>query len=259
MRRNDLPKVLILTLVKNAIDLAATYIANIERLTYPRDLLSVGILESDSVDGSDRAYRVVADALGMKLRRSSFHKRDFGYQLPEGLPRWEPGIQAERRAILAKSRNHLLFRALSDEDWVLWLDVDVIDFQADLIQVLLSYRKDILQPNCVLDKKGPSFDKNAWRDHGQRLLSDLRSEGEVVPLHAVGGTALLVKADLHRDGLIFPPYFYGDRNARARQQKEFIETSRFGEIETEGLGIMANDMGIRCYGLPAIEIFHRKK
>jgi hypothetical protein len=31
-----------------------------------------------------------------------------------------------------------------------------------------------------------------------------------------------------------------------------------GEIETEGLGIMAKDMGIECWGLPDLEIRHAK-
>ncbi|MCU1394101.1 MAG: hypothetical protein JWM34_2529 [Ilumatobacteraceae bacterium] len=30
-----------------------------------------------------------------------------------------------------------------------------------------------------------------------------------------------------------------------------------GEVETEGLAIMANDMGITCWGLPDVEIRHR--
>ena len=30
-----------------------------------------------------------------------------------------------------------------------------------------------------------------------------------------------------------------------------------GEIETEGLGIMAADMGLECWGLPLLEIRHR--
>jgi len=30
-----------------------------------------------------------------------------------------------------------------------------------------------------------------------------------------------------------------------------------GEIETEGLGIMAHDMGYECWGLPNLEVIHR--
>lgn len=34
--------------------------------------------------------------------------------------------EAYRRGILARSRNFLLFEALHDEGWVLWLDVDIV-------------------------------------------------------------------------------------------------------------------------------------
>ena len=253
------PKVLLLSPVKNAADLADTYCRNLENLSYPHELLSLGLLESDSRDGSQTIYRDVAERLGRTFRRTGFWKKDFNFRMPPQLSRWLPQFQSARRSILAKSRNHLLFHALDDEDWVLWLDVDVIEYPHDLIQTLLSYDKDILQPHCVLEYGGPTFDMNAWRDHGRYSMDDLRDEGEIVPLDAVGGTVLLVRADLHRDGLIFPPYFYGERNARARLEKEYIDTPLYGEIETEGLGIMASDMGALCWGLPHLEVKHRNK
>jgi hypothetical protein len=153
-----------------------------------------------------------------------------------------------RRSILAKSRNHLLFRALTDEDWVLWLDVDVIEYPADIIERLLATKKSIVHPNCVRDYGGPSFDQNAWRGPEKQHLSDLRNEGELVRLDTVGGTMLLIKADIHRDGLIFPPIPYGRPNPRVREDTP--------EIETEGLGFMAADMGHQCWGMPLLEIKH---
>ncbi|MGD1098572.1 MAG: glycosyltransferase, group 2 family protein, partial [Bryobacteraceae bacterium] len=169
--------------------------------------------------------------------------------IPVGVPRWDDRIQVERRSVLAKSRNRLLFHALDDEDWVLWLDVDVIEYPDDILERMLATGRDIIQPHCVVDYGGPTFDKNAWRDQGRLHLDDLRGEGELVTLHAVGGTMLLVRADLHREGLIFPSWRYGKANARARAG---------GELETEGLGIMALDMGYQCWGMPNLEIRHGK-
>lgn len=257
--RHNPPRVLILTPIKDAADLAETYLQNLERLTYPSKALSLGFLESDSRDGTQEAFRAIADKLSRRFRRTGFWKKDFAFHIPDNVPRWAPDIQTQRRAVLARSRNHLLFNALADEDWVLWLDVDVVEFPADLIETLLSYDRDILQPHCVLRYGGPTFDKNGWRDHGQCYLEHLREEGEIVPLDAVGGTVLLVRADIHRDGLIFPPFYYGERNPLARGTKAYIETSSFGEIETEGLGMMAADMGLTCWGLPHLEVRHRNK
>jgi hypothetical protein len=170
--------------------------------------------------------------------------------MPPGLPRWTQSLQLIRRTVLARSRNHLLFRALDDEDWVLWLDVDVIEYPTDIIRRLLAVGRNIVTPNCVVEYGGPSFDRNAWRGPDHRVLSDLRDEGELVELDTVGGTMLLIRADLHRDGLIFPPFPYGRANPRARPDTP--------ELETEGLGLMARDMGQRCYGLPRLEIRHSR-
>ena len=179
-------------------------------------------------------------------------KNDFGYHLPPGQERWAAEVQIARRTVLAKSRNRLLFHALEDEDWVLWLDVDVIEYPANiLLEQLLATGKDIVHPHCDKVFGGSSFDHNAWRDQGHLHLDDLRAEGALVELDAVGGTMLLVRADLHREGLIFPPYAYGRLNPRIRPDTP--------ELETEGLGMMARDMGYQCWGMPYLEIRHRNR
>ena len=66
---------------------------------------------------------------------------------------------------------------------------------------------------------------------------------------------LLVRADLHRDGLVFPPFFYGNRSPWVRDPHP-LRGDNVGEIETEGLAIMAKDMGTECWGLPDLEIVH---
>jgi hypothetical protein len=241
-------RVLVLTPVKDACRFLDRYFALLAALDYPPELLSLGMLESDSRDDTFAAIEAGAAALVGRWRRTCCWKRDFGYRIPPGVARHEGSIQLIRRAILARSRNHLLFRALDDEDWVLWLDVDVIDYPPDIVRRLLAVRRTILTPNCVFEYGGRSFDQNAWRGPGERHLSDMRDEGDLVELDAVGGTMLLVRADLHRDGLIFPSFPYG-RAHPARRPHAY-------DIETEGLGLMAQDMGHRCWGMPNLEIRH---
>ena len=53
-----------------------------------------------------------------------------------------------------------------------------------------------------------------------------------IDLDGVGGTALLVKADVHRDGAMFPPFPF------------------YHLIETEGFAKMAQRLGWRATGLP---------
>jgi hypothetical protein len=228
-------------------------------LNYPPERLSLGILESDSLDGTYEAFDRALSSLRRRLRRVALWKRDFGYRIPAGLARWEVGVQLRRRQILAQSRNELLERSLKDEDWVLWLDVDVVDYPLDIIEQLLSYGKDILHPHCVFDYGGRTFDRNAWREHKRIHMADVRGRELLAPLDAVGGTMLLVRADLHRKGLTFPVEPYGQGNPRIRQPPDCHDPDHPGEIETEGLGIMALDMNTQCWGLPELEILHRKR
>jgi hypothetical protein len=254
--KSEPPKVLILTPVKDGAADCAAYFERLRQLTYPVSALSIGILESDSTDGSFEIFSDACNAYQPYFRDVRLFKKDFGFDIPYGVPRWEPRIQLQRRSVLARSRNHLLLRALDDEDWVLWLDVDVIQYPPDIIETLLSYGKDILHPHCVKSFGGPSFDLNAWSDKGQVHMHDLRGRGELVPLDAVGGTMLLVRADCHRDGLIFPPFLYGQRNAKVRTRDDIFLPDQVGEVETEGLGILASDMQLQCWGLPDLEIIH---
>jgi Anp1 protein len=242
--------VLVLTPVKDARPFVDSYLTGLHRLTYPHDRLSLGVLESDSADDTFAALEARWPELRQRFRRAELWKKDFGYRLSTGTPRWMPHVQLMRRAILARSRNHLLMRALDDEDWVLWLDVDVIDFPADVVERLLATGRSIVQPHCVLDYGGPTFDRNAWRDHGRLHMDALREEGALVRLDAVGGTMLLVRADIHRDGLVFPSFPYGRVNPAARPDQ--------AELETEGLGLMARDMGHQCWGMPNLEIRHAR-
>jgi hypothetical protein len=251
----ELPTVAVLTPVKDAAQRLDAYFAALDALAYPKDRLSLGFLESDSADGTYQALQARAPALRESYRRVTVAKRDFGFALPAGRARWSPLLQLPRRRILAKSRNHLLFRALGDEDWVLWLDVDVAAYPPDVVQRMLATGKDIVNPHCVVSPGGPTFDWNAWRDGGRVRMDSLRGGADLVRLEAVGATMLLVRADVHREGLVFPTYLYGAGHPYLRTPNPFAAPA-VGEIETEGLAIMAKDMGYECWGMPNLEIVH---
>jgi glycosyltransferase involved in cell wall biosynthesis len=250
-------KVLVLTPVKDAVPHLPRYLELLGRLAHDSSRLSLGFLEGDSGDGT---YDWLSDRLPelrQRCRRVTLLRHDCGFR-PEG-PRWAPEIQRRRRELLARSRNRLLSGALEDEDWVLWLDADLVEYPPDLLARLLAAGRDIVVPHCVLPD-GRTFDLNSFqlagkegggedprhlvdgifqppRGAGRLYLDAFAGEG-IVPLDGVGGTALLVRADLHREGLCFPPY------------------SHRGYIETEGLAMMAKDMGVTAWGLPDLRIVH---
>lgn len=66
---------------------------------------------------------------------------------------------------------------------------------------------------------------------------------------------LLVRADIHRDGLVFPAFPYGVASPHRRGANAV--TGRLGgEVETEGFALMAKDMGHEVWGMPDLEIVH---
>jgi glycosyltransferase involved in cell wall biosynthesis len=254
------PNVLVLTPVKNARSFLPRYFELLERLDYDRKRLSLGLLEGDSDDGTYDALVCRLPDLRSRYRSVTLAKHDFRHRL-DG-PRWQREAQKARRAVLARARNRLLADALGDEDWVLWLDVDLIDYPPTLIGDLLAAGKEIVVPHCVLPG-GATFDLNSFRfapdrgpvedpaclvdgiyqpprGRGRRYIDELprADDNGPVSIDAVGGTALLIRADLHREGLIFPPY------------------SHRGYIETEGLAMMARDMGCQCWALPGLRVVH---
>ncbi|KFY82338.1 hypothetical protein V500_10611 [Pseudogymnoascus sp. VKM F-4518 (FW-2643)] len=184
--------------------------------------------------------------------------------------------QKIRRAAMSRARNSLLFTTLGPStSWVLWLDADIIETPPSLIQDLALHDKPIIVPNCFQrfinpDTKKPDerpYDYNSWQDseQAQQLASKMGpddilvegypemptyralmayqfKEGEDIntemALDGVGGTALLVKADVHRDGAMFPPFAF------------------YHLIETEGFAKMARRLGWFSYGLPNYKIYH---
>ncbi|MCM2580520.1 glycosyltransferase [Streptomyces meridianus] len=252
------PPVLVLTPVKDATAFLPGYLKNLASLDYPRELVSLGLLEGDSRDGTWEMLQEALPELRARYRHVTVVRQDFG--VVSAGPRWSTGIQRRRRSVLARARNHLLARALADEEWVLWLDVDVAAYPPDLVQRLLGAGKDIVVPHCVTEPAGPTYDLNTFvvrpgagalnwsqwmrdgilqppRGFGRTYLEDVR-EQQLIRVDSVGGTALLIRADLHRDGLVFPPVPYRRL------------------IETEGLAALARDMGTACWALPALEVVH---
>jgi len=59
-----------------------------------------------------------------------------------------------------------------------------------------------------------------------------RDQNKIMSLDGVGGTALMVKAEVHRDGAMFPPFAF------------------YHLMETEGFAKMARRLGWQCFGLP---------
>ncbi|ORZ03181.1 hypothetical protein BCR43DRAFT_431762 [Syncephalastrum racemosum] len=271
--------VLILTPFKDAARHIEKYFDNVNRLTYPHHLISLGFLVSDSSDGTIEKLHEHAKWFAnnrqedwQKFHRISIFRKDFKFELGNDESRHAFGVQVERRKIMAKSRNTLLSSALTEEiAWVLWLDGDVVEYPATILEELIAQDKDVIAPNCwwhSYNEEG-GYDKNNWQETPEsrefqktlqpddvlvegypelvthrKLMIDMRHENgrtelyDTVPLDAVGGTCTLVKAAVHRDGAIFPTFPYQH------------------QVETEGFAKMAKALGYSVWGLPNYLVFH---
>lgn len=185
-------------------------------------------------------------------------------------------VQKDRRASMALARNSLVFSALGPyTSWVLWLDSDIVETPSTLIQDMVSHDKPVISANCYQryfdeEKKQDSirpYDYNNWVESEEGLkIAENMAEDEIIvegyaeiatyrPLMAhfydpngdvntemeldgVGGAAVLVKADVHRDGAMFPPFPF------------------YHLIETEGFAKMAKRLGYQVFGLPNYLVYH---
>ncbi|XP_046378884.2 mannan polymerase complex subunit mnn9-like [Haliotis rufescens] len=258
-------KVLILTPIHNVARLLPRFGRLLRDLSYPHELISVVFGEDCSGDGTLSIAKDVASNLKKTFKRVEVHHFNITGQV-RGIWTDVHNIHAQRkrRGHIAQARNLLLKAGLKDEAWVLWIDSDVTQLPPDIIQQLLSSDKDIVVPSCLFQSDMGQlriFDKNTWRETPESIakqkhmkdgelmlegyglsnrifLPHLRAEGRVVPIDGVGGCTLLIKADCHRKGLIFP------------------ETVVDHHIETEGLAKLAKQMGFGVYGMPFVNVIH---
>lgn len=127
-------------------------------------------------------------------------------------------------------------RQLSERQW------GHLDLPVGLVNCIRNKVKQpvgrVNRPVEVSGVKGDLHLEGYKKDTDHLSLSMMRKMGEMVELQGVGGAVLLVRAELHREGLAFPSYPYNHR------------------IETEGLAMMARDMGYKAWGMPNLEVIH---
>lgn len=230
-------------------------------LDYPLSQISVSFCEGDSKDGTLAKLAKLEERYRGVFRRFQVIYCHGGPDL-ERNKRWLPKQQRARRSHLAKVRNALIGQCLrDDDDWALWLDVDVCAYDPGILRRLLSERRKVVVPDCRLTPDGVSYDLNSFTDSDmvkgasyykhvrqglylppadipeRRHLHDLRFLDRV-PLTSVGGTMILVDANVHRAGVNFPELPYDDL------------------LETEGFGRLCRDFGVNPVGLPNVVILH---
>lgn len=257
------------------------YWDNLEKLTYPHELVSLGFILPKTKEGNaattalqEAVAKTQSGPIDARFASVSILRQDFEPPImsQDEHERHKMENQKLRRESMSRARNSLLFTTLGPStSWVLWLDADIIETPPSLIEDLTCHNKAVIVPNCFqryfneetqkMDVR--PYDFNSWRDsdialelaekmepdqillEGYSEIATYRSlmaymaeglEGSdphtEVQLDGVGGTALLVKAEVHRDGAMFPAFPF------------------YHLVETEGFAKMARRLGYTCWGLP---------
>ncbi|GAB1607967.1 uncharacterized protein LOC106869556 [Argonauta hians] len=266
---SGLPLILILTPFEHVIVFLKQYLNMIKSLSYPHCRIRIAL----GVDKFGVTHPKVIKKHVSKLSHNFRSIDVYTVDIPDDVQlmttrysdKHNETIQFKRRRKLAQVRNFLLVSALQEESHVLWIDSDVRQTPADLIQVLLSAHVPIVVPACMYRKTGSLldvYDRNSWREteaskeflrnkgpdylmlEGYRnkslrkYLPELKHEGKVVRLDGVGACCMLVDANVHRRGAIFPPFLVNHH------------------IESEGFAEMAKLLDLKMFGMPNVQVIH---
>lgn len=255
-------KVLILSPLRNAAKFLPTFAEQLSHLDYPHSLIRIGFAEEGSSDDSFRIATEIASALKTNhgFSNATVYKLQISGNNFTLADRRDIQIELQRRGHMARARNILASLALTDEKWILWIDVDVKIFRPDLIKQFLYSDKDVMVASALAEytSKYLSHEATAYRDYDLNSFNesiingkavrlqahDFKAMGREVPIQFVGACALMLRADCVRRGLHFPEKII-------RSPKSEVQA-----IESEGLGLLARQMGFGVFVLPFLEVYH---
>ncbi|CAM9019577.1 unnamed protein product [Wickerhamomyces anomalus] len=210
----------------------------------------------------------------MRFGRIDIYEKNFGQIVGQSFSdRHGFAAQGPRRKLMAIARNWLLTTALRpDHSWVYWRDADVETVPATIIEDLMHHDKDVIVPNIwrpLPDWLGSeqAYDLNSWQESegGVELAEQLDEDAVIVEgypeyatwrphlaylrdpygdeeveieLDGIGGVSILAKANVFRQGAMFPAFSF----------KKHAETEAFGKL--------CKTMGFNVIGLPHYVIWH---
>ncbi|KAF9272457.1 hypothetical protein BGZ68_002399, partial [Mortierella alpina] len=172
LREGDKPTVLVLTLVRNHEGWGKKrsfldFVKLVQSLDYPKANMHLGVLVSDKkeydtiseiVNGWPEDYPIFPRV------RVVLREKDAGIAREN---RKEDHVQRERRRLIARLRNYLLYSTLRDEDAVLWIDSDMTRIPSYVLSRMIESGKDIITTAATFGPGGYFLDLNAWA--GERI------------------------------------------------------------------------------------------
>ncbi|CAK9439974.1 uncharacterized protein LODBEIA_P40740 [Lodderomyces beijingensis] len=203
--------------------------------------------------------------------------------------RHEDAFQRVRRRLIAQCRNFLVSQALQNQQYILFLDTDIVSFDQapQLLDIFYNSKKDIIVPRVVIrgHDPNPDYDLNSWR--GQRtkptpeqlslLDSDQWDKFDYVPMDvpdqmfhfkSLSGNEDPEKLKLNHlepldsvGGAVLFMKSIIFRQGAIFPTSYIIGTTwdrseGYDGIETEGICYLAKPLGYSCWGMPNIVAEH---
>lgn len=173
--------VLILTPIARFYD---EYWNNLVSLNYPHELIELGFILPRGREANNALLRLeqALKTIQTGPKKNRFAKvtilrQDFESPFSQSeKDRHALTGQKERRSAMARARNSLFMTTINaDTRWVLWLDGDIVETPASLIQDLAAHDKPIIVANCYQryvdhgESKIRPYDYNSWQDSDTAL------------------------------------------------------------------------------------------
>ncbi|KAF9149649.1 hypothetical protein BG015_008557 [Linnemannia schmuckeri] len=258
---------LVLTLVRNHESWSAgrsfpDFLSIVQGFDYPMSNINLGVLASDKEEFNaitDYIKQLPGDKNFFRQIHVILREKDAGISREN---RRADNAQRDRRRLIARLRNYLLYTTMRDEDFVLWIDSDMIRVPNDLLGRMIDSGKDVITTATRTGPSGGFIDLNAWV--GERIKPNAEEQATIekggifVPrpksvkfthelqeefseLDSVGGTVLFVRGEVHREGVAFTTNYVIGAGWKYEG---------YDGIESEGLCYVAGFLGYKCWGMP---------
>lgn len=204
--------------------------------------------------------------------------------------RHSDSVQRLRRRSIARSRNFLLFNALEDEKYTLFVDADIVRIKdKQMVKHFISSGKDIIVPRIVRGDL-QDYDKNSWvgertkptteqynkmdrnewanwdyvpRDVDDKMMhfdKFIMQNAEKPSNHETKKDTYMMKLDSVGGAILFLKSVVYKQGA-VFPPNYIIGTTwerleGYDGIETEGLCYVAKVLGYKCYGMPNLIAYH---
>ncbi|KAI9359045.1 hypothetical protein BD770DRAFT_320384 [Pilaira anomala] len=260
--RKNSQHILVLTHLQNHETYLDHYFELLDKSSYTNKYISIGLLVTDSTDNTLLKVYQHIGRLQNRWRNQFYsidvYQKDFGFNRKIRSP-----------TTLARARNFLLSLTLKDyHNFVFWVDVELYSYPNTIFSDFVLMNLDVVVPNCFKKRNDnllEGYDLSNWQESdeslryqqqlllnqvlikdydnvsiGRNLLVNMITHINLdkVPLDGIGATFTMVKATIHREGAVFPPFVYQH------------------ELNTEGFAKIVKAMGFSVYGLPTYIIYH---